>query len=39
MYDYEGVKAWNVGFEGYYFDATTTAENFVNRLVMGGTLT
>jgi GNAT superfamily N-acetyltransferase len=32
----EGVKAWNVGFEGYYFDATTTAENFVNRLVMEG---
>lgn len=32
----EGVKAWNVGFEGYYFDATTTAENFVNRLVSEG---
>lgn len=32
----EGVKAWNVGFEGYYFDATTTPENFVNRLVLEG---
>lgn len=32
----EGVKAWNVGFEGYYFDATTTPENFINRLVLEG---
>ncbi|WP_442593711.1 GNAT family N-acetyltransferase [Neobacillus sp. D3-1R] len=32
----EGVQAWNVGFEGYYFDATTTAEKFVNRLVLEG---
>jgi GNAT superfamily N-acetyltransferase len=32
----EGVKAWNVGFEGYFFDATTTVENFVNRLVLEG---
>jgi GNAT superfamily N-acetyltransferase len=32
----EGVKAWNVGFEGYYFDATTNAESFVNRLVSEG---
>ncbi|MFD2444693.1 GNAT family N-acetyltransferase [Bacillus sp. CGMCC 1.16607] len=32
----EGVKAWNVGFEGYYFDATTSVENFVNRLVSEG---
>lgn len=29
----EGVKAWNVGFEGYYFDATTTPEMFIKRLV------
>jgi GNAT superfamily N-acetyltransferase len=32
----EGVKAWNVGFEGYYFDATTTSENFITRLVSEG---
>lgn len=32
----EGVQAWNVGFEGYYFDATTTPENFINRLVSEG---
>jgi GNAT superfamily N-acetyltransferase len=32
----EGVRAWNVGFEGYYFDATTTVENFLNRLVLEG---
>jgi len=32
----EGVKAWNVGFEGYYFDATTTPEVFTNRLVSEG---
>lgn len=32
----EAVTAWNVGFEGYYFDMTTTAENFVNRLVSEG---
>ncbi|MHC0036341.1 GNAT family N-acetyltransferase [Pseudoneobacillus sp. C159] len=32
----EGVKAWNVGFEGYFFDATTTVENFLNRLVLEG---
>ncbi|MCH1624141.1 GNAT family N-acetyltransferase [Ferdinandcohnia quinoae] len=29
----DGVKAWNDGFKGYYFDATTTVENFINRLV------
>lgn len=29
----ESVQAWNVGFEGYYFDATTTAENFLKRMV------
>lgn len=27
------VSAWNVGFEGYYFDATTTPEKFIHRLV------
>jgi GNAT superfamily N-acetyltransferase len=32
----EAVKAWNVGFEGYYFDATTTAESFVSRIVSEG---
>ncbi|MDZ5471527.1 GNAT family N-acetyltransferase [Bacillus sp. 31A1R] len=32
----QGVKAWNVGFEGYYFDATTTPENFINRIVSEG---
>ncbi|HYK71867.1 MAG TPA: GNAT family N-acetyltransferase [Pseudoneobacillus sp.] len=32
----EGVKAWNVGFEGYYFDATTTSENFITRVVTEG---
>lgn len=32
----QGVQAWNTGFEGYYFDATTTVENFVNRLVLEG---
>lgn len=32
----EGVKAWNKGFEGYYFDATTTPENFINRLASEG---
>lgn len=30
----EGVDAWNLGFEGYYFDATTTPEKFINRLVL-----
>jgi len=32
----EGVKAWNVGFEGYYFDATTTPDKFINRLAAEG---
>jgi len=30
------VKAWNDGFEGYYFDATTTVEKFISRLVLEG---
>ncbi|GIN87330.1 hypothetical protein J6TS2_37160 [Heyndrickxia sporothermodurans] len=29
----EAVKAWNEGFEGYYFDATTTPDNFIKRMV------
>ncbi|KOP71249.1 GNAT family N-acetyltransferase [Cytobacillus solani] len=32
----EGVEAWNTGFEGYYFDATTTADKFITRLVHEG---
>lgn len=32
----EGVEAWNTGFEGYYFDATTTADKFLTRLVNEG---
>ncbi|MBP2239501.1 GNAT superfamily N-acetyltransferase [Cytobacillus eiseniae] len=32
----EGVEAWNIGFEGYFFDATTTAEKFISRLVQEG---
>lgn len=32
----EGVKAWNSGFEGYYFDATTTPDQFINRLSAEG---
>lgn len=29
----EAVIAWNTGFEGYYFDATTTPQNFIKRMV------
>jgi len=29
----EAVEAWNAGFEGYYFDATITPENFIKRMV------
>ncbi|MBY0122805.1 GNAT family N-acetyltransferase [Bacillus sp. S/N-304-OC-R1] len=32
----EGVKAWNTGFEGYYFDATTSPDRFINRLAAEG---
>ncbi|WP_102272891.1 GNAT family N-acetyltransferase [Cytobacillus massiliigabonensis] len=32
----EGVEAWNTGFEGYYFDAATTADKFLSRLVNEG---
>lgn len=32
----ECVEAWNTGFEGYYFDATTTADKFLARLVNEG---
>src|SRR5690606_28819443 len=30
------VEAWNKGFEGYYFDATTTVDQFTNRMVLEG---
>lgn len=29
----QAVKAWNEGFAGYRFDATTTSEEFLKRLV------
>ncbi|MCK9910183.1 GNAT family N-acetyltransferase, partial [Microbacteriaceae bacterium K1510] len=32
----EGTKAWNRGFEGYYFDATSTVDRFTARLGMEG---
>lgn len=32
----EGVNAWNTGFEGYYFNATTTPDQFVNRMAAEG---
>ncbi len=32
----EGVDAWNFGFEGYYFDMTTTPEKFINRFFLDG---
>ncbi len=32
----EATKAWNRGFEGYYFDATSTVERFTHRLGMEG---
>jgi len=32
----QGVLAWNRGFEGYFFDATTTPERFVTRMAMEG---
>jgi GNAT superfamily N-acetyltransferase len=28
----EATRAWNRGFEGYYFDATATVERFTHRL-------
>ncbi|WP_121609499.1 GNAT family N-acetyltransferase [Mesobacillus foraminis] len=28
----EAVKAWNLGFEGYYFDAASTEEKFMKRI-------
>jgi GNAT superfamily N-acetyltransferase len=30
----DSVTAWNEGFQGYYFDATTTPENFIKRMVL-----
>jgi len=32
----EATKAWNRGFEGYYFDATSTVERFAHRIGMEG---
>ncbi|PLS17262.1 N-acetyltransferase [Bacillus sp. M6-12] len=32
----EAVKAWNSGFEGYYFDMTMSTDAFVNRLALEG---
>jgi ribosomal protein S18 acetylase RimI-like enzyme len=32
----EATKAWNRGFEGYYFDAAATVERFTHRLGMEG---
>lgn len=32
----EAVQAWNTGFEGYFFDMTTTAEAFEKRLAQEG---
>ncbi|MDQ0167741.1 GNAT family N-acetyltransferase [Bacillus horti] len=29
----ESVQAWNEGFEGYYFNATTSAEAFIQRMM------
>lgn len=32
----EAVDAWNRGFEGYYFDATTNVDAFTTRLITEG---
>ncbi|GAA0329281.1 hypothetical protein GCM10008967_19720 [Bacillus carboniphilus] len=32
----EAVDAWNKGFEGYYFDATTNVDAFTARLITEG---
>ncbi|MEH7238245.1 GNAT family N-acetyltransferase [Bacillus sp. JJ1562] len=32
----DAVVAWNKGFEGYYFDMTTTADLFTRRLILEG---
>ncbi|MDT0162536.1 GNAT family N-acetyltransferase [Bacillus sp. AG4(2022)] len=32
----EAVTAWNIGFEGYFFDASTTPEKFVARMAAEG---
>lgn len=32
----EATEAWNSGFEGYFFDATTTPERFMNRMANEG---
>lgn len=32
----DAVIAWNKGFEGYFFDMTTTVEQFTRRMVLEG---
>ncbi|MEH7388344.1 GNAT family N-acetyltransferase [Bacillus sp. JJ1521] len=32
----DAVVAWNKGFEGYYFDMTTTIDHFTRRLILEG---
>ncbi|MGI8383841.1 N-acetyltransferase family protein [Robertmurraya sp. P23] len=32
----EAVEAWNIGFEGYYFDLTMTTEKFTARMASEG---
>ncbi|MFD1778313.1 GNAT family N-acetyltransferase [Fredinandcohnia salidurans] len=32
----DAVVAWNKGFEGYYFDMTTTVDFFTRRLILEG---
>lgn len=32
----EAVEAWNIGFEGYYFDLSMTAEKFMARMASEG---
>ncbi|MCM3601383.1 GNAT family N-acetyltransferase [Robertmurraya korlensis] len=32
----EAVEAWNIGFEGYYFDLTMTTEKFMARMASEG---
>ncbi|MEH7224960.1 GNAT family N-acetyltransferase [Bacillus sp. JJ1566] len=32
----DAVVAWNKGFEGYYFDMTTTVDLFTRRLILEG---
>ncbi|MGO0063755.1 N-acetyltransferase family protein [Brevibacillus fluminis] len=32
----QAVEAWNKGFEGYFFDATTTVDRFITRFAYEG---